>query len=99
MAEFITRRSATSGLATLGASALLPRSARADTAALEEAARKEGSVTWYMAQADAEKSEELGRAFTKDHPGIEVSVMRTTGQVAFQRLLMDFKNHTPTGAL
>jgi iron(III) transport system substrate-binding protein len=95
MAEFITRRSATSGLATLGASALLPRSARADTAALEEAARREGSVTWYMAQADAEKSEELGRAFTKDHPGIAVSVIRTTGQVAFQRLLMDIKNHTP----
>lgn len=95
MAEFITRRAAASGLATLGAVVLRPRGGIADSAGVEAAARSEGSVTWYMAQADAETSEALGRAFSKEHPGISVSVIRTTGQVAFQRLLMDIKNHTP----
>jgi ABC-type glycerol-3-phosphate transport system substrate-binding protein len=93
MADFMTRRAATSGLATLGAAALLPIGARADstvpgtaapgtaapgTAALETAARGEGSVTWYTAQEDAETAEALGHAFTKEHPGIGVSVIRTT---------------------
>ncbi len=95
MANFITRRRAASGLATLGAVAALPQGASADPADIEAAARSEGSLTWYMAQADAETSEALGRAFTQEHPGVSVSVIRTTGQVAFQRLLMDIKNHTP----
>lgn len=92
----ITRRHAAAGLVTIGASTfILPRNAQADLAALEDAARKEATLTWYIAQVDAEKAEELGRAFTKEHPGITVSVIRTTGQVAFQRLLMDIKNNTP----
>lgn len=95
MADFITRRAAASGLATLGVVAFLPRDALADNAALETAARNEGTLTWYMAQADAETAEAMGRSFTKEHPGISVAVIRTTGQVAFQRLLMDIKNHTP----
>jgi len=96
MSNTITRRQATAGLVTIGASSfLLPRNAHADLAALEDAARKETTLTWYIAQVDAEKAEALGRAFTAEHPGITVSVIRTTGQVAYQRLLMDIKNHTP----
>ena len=36
-----------------------------------------------------------GPEFTASHPGIKVSVIRTTGQVAYQRLQLDIKNHTP----
>jgi iron(III) transport system substrate-binding protein len=86
---------ATSGLTAAGAVMLLPRKARADLAALQDAARQEAAVTWYTGQTDAAKSERLGHAFTAEHPGISVAVIRTTGQVAYQRLLMDIKNHTP----
>ena len=41
------------------------RQAHADLAALlEEAARKEGTLTWYIAQVDGETAEVMGRAFT-----------------------------------
>ena len=67
--SIITRRAVASGIAALGAGALLPRVARADLAALEAAARKEGTLTWYMAQVDSESAEALGRAFTAQYPG------------------------------
>jgi iron(III) transport system substrate-binding protein len=96
MSSNITRRQAASGLAALGVTAVaLPRDARADLQALEEAARKEGTLTWYVAQVDAEKAERLGRTFTEKHPGIQVAVIRTTGQVAYQRLLLEIKNKAP----
>lgn len=78
-------------LAGLGAS-LLTAPARA---ALLDAARAEGGLTWYIAQVDAEAAENLARRFTADHPGVTVSAVRTTGQVAYQRLLLELKNHAP----
>ena len=93
--SMMTRRNVASGLALIGGAALLPRPARADLAALEAAARKEGSLTWYIAQVSAEQAEGMGRAFTQQYPGISVSVIRTTGQVAYQRLLLDLKNNAP----
>lgn len=62
---------------------------------LETAARAEGTLTWYIAQVDTETAERLGRAFTARYPGIRVSVIRTTGQVAYERLLQDLKNNAP----
>ncbi len=95
MVTTITRRYAATGLAALTAASVLPRPVRADTAALEEAARKEGSVTWYIAQVDSETAEKMGRAFTAQYPGVKVSVIRTTGQVAYERLQQDLKNDAP----
>jgi iron(III) transport system substrate-binding protein len=89
-----TRRRATSGLAALLATPRLA-GATSGTAALEAAARGDGSLTWYIAQVDAQTAEGLGRSFSASNPGVNVGVIRTTGQVAFQRLLMDIKNHTP----
>src|SRR5947207_2444641 len=66
--------------------------ARADMKALEEAARKEGELTWYVAHYTSEGAEELGGEFTKLY-GIKVNVVRTTAQVAYQRLLQDLKNN------
>jgi iron(III) transport system substrate-binding protein len=86
----ITRRAFTTAVA---ASTAFP--ALADTAALEAEARKEGTLTWYIAQVDSETAEQMGRAFTAQFPGIKVSVIRTTGQVAYERLSQDLKNNAP----
>ena len=74
---------------------MLPHRASADTAALEAGARKEATLTWYIAQVDTDTAEVMGRAFTKQYPGINVQVIRTTGQVAYQRLMQDLKNNSP----
>ena len=66
--------------------------ARADMKALEEAAKKEGELTWYVAHYTSEGAEDLGRNFTEIY-GIKVNVVRTTAQVAFQRLQQDIKNN------
>jgi iron(III) transport system substrate-binding protein len=93
--RMIGRRSAVSGLAAIGTAALMPRPSRAEIAGIEAAARKEGTLIWYVAQVDSEQAEALGRAFTAQYPEIRVSVIRTTGQVAYQRLLLDLKNNAP----
>ena len=90
----ITRRHVVAGLTALGAG-VGQRPVHADTAALLEAARREGTLTWYIAQVDAEQAEALGRMFTRQYPGISVAVIRTTGQIAYQRLLLDLKNSAP----
>ena len=69
-----------------------PMTAHADIKALEEAAKKEGELTWYVAHYTSEGAEELGAAFTKMY-GIKVNVVRTTAQVAYQRLTQDIKNN------
>jgi iron(III) transport system substrate-binding protein len=59
--------------------------------ALYEAARKEGSVTWYSGQLQAEPGEAVGHAFSQLYPGIKVDVVRSTSQVAYQRLSQDMQ--------
>jgi len=95
MTESLTRRQAVIGLGAAGFVVAGARDARADLKALEASATKEGAVTWYTGQVDAEKAEKLGKAFTARYPGIRVSVIRTTGQVAFERLSQDLKNSAP----
>ncbi|MCC7271759.1 MAG: extracellular solute-binding protein [Alphaproteobacteria bacterium] len=63
--------------------------ARADFTQLYEAARKDGELTWYTAHFTTQQAEETGRAFEKKYPGIKVNVVRTTAQVAYQRLNQD----------
>ena len=64
--SMMTRRHFAAGLASIAGTAALSRFARADTAAIEAAARKEGTLTWYIAQVDTETAERMGRAFTSD---------------------------------
>ena len=71
---------------------LAPVTARADIKALAEAAKKEGELTWYIAHYTSEGAEDLGRGFTEMY-GVKVNVVRTTAQVAYQRLLQDIKNN------
>ena len=95
MTSMISRRYFGAGLVTVAGTALLSRFAQAQTSAIETAASKEGTLTWYIAQVDTETSERMGRAFTAKYPDIKVAVIRTTGQVAYERLLQDLKNNAP----
>lgn len=56
---------------------------------LYDAARREGEITWYSGQLSAESSEAIGNAFVARYPGVRVNVVRSTSQVAFQRLSQD----------
>src|ERR1700712_2740330 len=59
---------------------------------LYEAARKEGGeLTWYTAQSDDITAQTLGRSFESIYPGIKVNVLRTTAQVAYQRITQEIK--------
>lgn len=71
--------------------AAMPLAAHADMKALEAAAKKEGELTWYTAHYTSEAAEELGATFTRMY-GVKVNVVRTTAQVAYQRLTQDIKN-------
>jgi len=78
----------------LGAT-LAPRAARADMTPHEkelyEAARKEGELTWYTSHSDDVTAQALGRKFEQLYPGIKCNVVRTTAQVAFQRVSQELK--------
>jgi iron(III) transport system substrate-binding protein len=65
--------------------------AQAALTALHEAAKKEGELTWYTVPQTSEVAEKMGRTFTARYPGVKVNVVRTTAQVAFQRLNQDLK--------
>ncbi len=91
----ITRRHLMTGTAAAGIAAILPRQSKADIPALYEAARKEATLTWYIAQVDTETAEAMGRAFAAKFPGVTVATIRTTGQVAYERLLQELKNNAP----
>src|SRR6202521_1347884 len=54
-------------------------------------AKQEGSLTWYTAHSDDVTAQALGRDFEALYPGIKVSVVRTTAQVAFQRVSQEVK--------
>lgn len=69
-----------------------PVAAHADLKALAAAAKQEGELTWYIAHYTSEGAEDLGRGFTEMY-GVKVNVVRTTAQVAYQRLLQDIKNN------
>jgi iron(III) transport system substrate-binding protein len=79
-------------LVVILALAFAPAAARADIKALAEAAKAEGELTWYVAHYTSEGAEDLGREFTEMY-GVKVNVVRTTAQVAYQRLLQDIKNN------
>jgi iron(III) transport system substrate-binding protein len=93
MSKTIMRRTTLAGLAAVAS--LPTRRAHAVIGALEAAARKEGTLTWYTAQMSGEAAEDMGRIFTARYPGITVTVIRTTGQVAYQRVLAELKNNSP----
>jgi iron(III) transport system substrate-binding protein len=91
----VTRRALAAGFGAGVAAGLLPQRAQAEVGALAAAARKEGTLTWYVAQMSGEAAESMGKRFTQRYPGVSVAVIRTTGQVAYQRVMQELKNGAP----
>jgi iron(III) transport system substrate-binding protein len=93
----LTRRELLVGTASIPAAAIIPAgpAAAQDLSArereLHEAAKAEGQITWYSGQYNAETSEAVGRAFGERYPGVRCNVVRSTSQVAFQRLSQDLR--------
>ncbi|TGD95118.1 ABC transporter substrate-binding protein [Methylobacterium nonmethylotrophicum] len=59
--------------------------------ALYDAAKAEGQLTWYSGILDQPICDKIGQAFTAKYPGVRVNAIKTTSQVAFQRLMQDMK--------
>jgi iron(III) transport system substrate-binding protein len=95
----IRRRSflfGSSALLVLGSSAKVRAQAASSMTPHEkelyEAAKKEGGeLTWYTAHSDDITAQALGRSFESIYPGIKVNVLRTTAQVAYQRITQEIK--------
>ncbi len=89
------RRSFLEATAVASAAAVLApwarRASAAEEAELYAAAKGEGQVTWYTAHFDTQTAESIGNAFATKYSGIRANVVRTTAQVAFQRLSQDLK--------
>ena len=82
------------GTALVAASGLGVARAEAQSARVKElyeAAKKEGEITWYTAHSDDITAQALGREFERLYPGIKTNVVRTTAQVAFQRVSQELK--------
>jgi iron(III) transport system substrate-binding protein len=58
---------------------------------LYEAAKKEKELTWYTAHYNTETAAGICNGFEKKYPGIACKYVRTTAQVAYQRLAQDQK--------
>ncbi len=76
------------GLATLVAG---PAGAFEGEKDLYEAAKKDKAFTWYTAHYDSETAAAVCGGFEKKYPGIKCNYVRTTAQVAYQRLAQDQK--------
>jgi iron(III) transport system substrate-binding protein len=58
---------------------------------LYEAAKKEKELTWYTAHYNTETAAAICQGFEKKYPGVGCKYVRTSGQVAYQRLAQDLK--------
>ncbi len=58
---------------------------------LHEAAKKEKEFTWYTAHYNTETAAAICNGFDKKYPGVACKYIRTTAQVAYQRLSQDQK--------
>ena len=74
-----------------GSSAGPSKPVEKDVTKLYDAAKKDGSVTWWTAHYEQSAAEAMGAAFKKKYPGIEVNLLRQTAQVINTRLQQDLK--------
>ncbi|HEX6547565.1 MAG TPA: substrate-binding domain-containing protein [Candidatus Dormibacteraeota bacterium] len=63
----------------------------ANVADLYNAAKKEGSVTWWTAHYEQSAAEQMATAFKQKYPGIDVNLLRQTAQVINTRLNQELK--------
>jgi iron(III) transport system substrate-binding protein len=69
----------------------LPAHAFEGEAALYEAAKKDKQFTWYVAHYNSETAAAVCNGFDAKYPGVKCNYVRTTAQVAYQRLAQDQK--------
>lgn len=56
---------------------------------LYEAAKKEGSIVWYVSQTTTEFADAACQQFNKRYPGVTCNAVRASGQVVMQRLMQE----------
>ncbi len=66
---------------------------------LFEAAKKEKPITVYTAHYNTEEAQSLCTAFEKKYAGLKCNFVRTTAQVAFQRLQQDIQANAPVASV
>jgi iron(III) transport system substrate-binding protein len=66
---------------------------------LYEAAKKEKPVTVYTAHYNTEEAANLCAAFEKKYAGLKCNFVRTTAQVAYQRLQQDIQANAPVASV
>jgi iron(III) transport system substrate-binding protein len=69
----------------------VPAHAFEGEAALYEAAKKDKQFTWYVAHYNSETAAAVCNGFDAKYPGVKCNYVRTTAQVAYQRLAQDQK--------
>jgi iron(III) transport system substrate-binding protein len=90
----MTRRTVLLAAGALAAGAAEAR-AQETLQGIYDAAKKEGQLTWYSGILDQPLCDKIGSAFTQKYPGIRVNAIKTTSQVAFQRVMQDAKAGAP----
>jgi iron(III) transport system substrate-binding protein len=71
----------------------------ADLKAIEEAARKEGPMTWYVSLYSQAIAEKTGAAFAQKYPGLKIIPVRSTTGGSFQRLMQDLKSNVAVASV
>lgn len=71
----------------------------ADLKAIEEAARKEGPMTWYISLYSQGVAEKAAAAFARKYPGLKVIPIRATTGGSWQRLSQDLKSNVSTASV
>jgi iron(III) transport system substrate-binding protein len=97
MTKQLTKRDVLRGAGAFGLSAVAVRvaaapAAEAVTAALIEAAKKEGKVSFYTAM-DLQFAERLGKAFEAKYAGIAVRVERSGAERVFTRISQEYSSN------
>jgi iron(III) transport system substrate-binding protein len=71
----------------------------ADLKAIEEAARKEGPMTWYVSLYSQAVAEKAAAAFAQKYPGLKIIPVRSTTGGSFQRLMQDLKSNVAVASV
>jgi len=87
-------------LAGVALALLQPTTAHAaDLKAIEDAARKEEPMTWYVSLYSQAIAEKAAVAFTQKYPGLKVISVRSTTGGSFQRLSQDLRNNVAVASV
>lgn len=71
----------------------------ADLKAIEEAARKEGPMTWYVSLYSQGVAEKAAAAFAQKYPGLKVIPVRATTGGCWQRLTQDMRSNVAVASV